>query len=98
MTDITLDRDVMCFVAGTGVVTDATPHRVARASAWLAWEDGQLWCTTPGRRRIPPMAERQDIVREAAHAHGYPGGARLKSLLATRYYWQGLAKDCVQWC
>lgn len=68
-------------------LSDDLGVRVQRAASWLQWDNGQLWNVSEGRRRIPPIAERHTLVEEAAHGHGYPGGGRLKSLLASRYYW-----------
>lgn len=62
------------------------------------WEDGQLWTASGYRRRVPPIAERGVLVHEAAQQLGFPSGAALSPLLAQRYYWNGLTRDCVTLC
>ena len=67
MRDFTLDRALMHMVAGQalGDLEDRDRARCQRSAAWFRW-DGQLWTVTGGERRIPPLAERVQLVREAA--------------------------------
>ena len=67
MRDVTLDRALMHVVAGgaLGDLEDCDRARCQRSAAWFKW-DGQLWTVAGGERRIPPLAERVQLVREAA--------------------------------
>ena len=57
----------MHVVAGgaLGDLEDRDRARCQRSAAWFRW-DGQLWTVAGGERRIPPLAERVQLVREAA--------------------------------
>lgn len=72
--------------------------RISRAASWLMWDGTALWNMVKGRRRIPAVVERRQLVEAAARSLGYPGGRRLRQLLVSRYYWRGLATDCLRWC
>ena len=65
--DVTLDRALMHVVAGgaLGDLEDRDRARCQRSAAWFRW-DGQLWTVAGGERRIPPLAERVQLVRKAA--------------------------------
>ena len=67
MRDVTLDRALMHVVAGGAMedLEDRDRARCRRSAAWFRW-DGQLWTVAGGERRIPPLAERVQLVREAA--------------------------------
>ena len=87
-------------VVGGGEVGDLAEgdrERCRRSAAWFRW-DGQLWTVQGGERRIPPLAERLPIVKEAAQRLGYPHGATLAQLLGQWYYWHGLVSDCIRLC
>ena len=57
----------MHVVAGGAMedLEDRDRARCQRSAAWFMW-DGQLWTVAGGERRIPPLAERVQLVREAA--------------------------------
>ena len=44
---------------------DRDRARCQCSAAWFRW-DGQLWMVAGGERRIPPLAERVQLVLEAA--------------------------------
>ena len=57
----------MHVVAGgaLGDLEDCDRASCQRSAAWFKW-DSQLWTVTGGERRIPLLAERVQLVREAA--------------------------------
>ena len=57
----------MHVVAGGALegLEDRDRARCQRSATWFRW-DGQLWTVAGGERRIPPLAERVQLVREAA--------------------------------
>ncbi len=89
-----------------GVVCGALPlpsttleeKRIAKVAQWFTWEMGKLYLEGKCRRRVPPIGERKRIVLGVAQQLGYPSGHRLMQVLASRYYWKGMAIDCQLWC
>ncbi len=59
---------------------------------------GKLYLEGKCRRCVPPIGERKRIVLDVAQQLGYPSGHRLMQVLASRYYWKGMAIDCQRWC
>ena len=95
-----MDAPLMHVVCGGDLaeLKESDRERCEKVSAWWEWRDGQLW-TAKGRwRRVPPIVKRARLTRAAAESLGFPSGATLAPLLAQRYYWHGLARDCVVLC
>ena len=101
--DIVLDEHLM-----QTVVTREAPavwpllevERCVRAARWLKWSRGALWVCDDvyGERRIPPLWEREALVRYTAMQLGFPHGSRVYCLLRQRYYWANLRRDCIRIC
>jgi hypothetical protein len=75
--DITLDRELMITVvcgSPTETLTEAAKARCRRASKGLVWEDDKLYVTTGLKRQIPPIGDRDQLVKRVAAELGYPGG------------------------
>ena len=84
--DVTLNPRVMRRVI-TGVVDDGLPEaekvRVERAAKCLHWDGVRLYLSAHGvLRRYPALVERRELVYDAAMRLGFPGGRRLRRLLA----------------
>ena len=86
MRDVTLDPRVMRRVV-TGAVDDglhkAYKVRVKWAAKCLHWDGVRLYLSAHGvLRRYPALVERRELVYDAAMRLGFPGGRRLRRLLA----------------
>ena len=81
---MTLDRVAMDAVCGTRPhCLEVAPARARKVANWLRYESGKLWVVTrAGRRRLPPIAERKQIVHDIAERFAFPSGARLAPIVA----------------
>ena len=67
---------------------------VKRASRFL-WVDerGVLWAKHPEtgvERYIPAICEREDLIKEALKAMGFPNGNQLAETLRAQAFWEGM--------
>ena len=90
--DVTLDTAVIDFLARRTLPHDQTMHpRIIRAATKLFCDArGQLWAKDANghpTRRIPPIGERESIVKEAMANLLYPSGERVYQHLRTRLFW-----------
>ena len=97
--DVALDVELMEHLA-TGCLAEDVEvlTRCSRAARFLLLDDeGRLW--SRGKEdtwvEVPPIGSRLAIVRKAHAACGYADGRRLLELMRSRYFWQGMARDCV---
>ena len=86
MRDVTLDVPLMKYLVMKVVPSEKVDKlRVKRASRFL-WVDerGVLWMKHPEtgvERYIPPICEREDLIKEALKAMGFPHGNQLAETL-----------------
>ena len=68
--------------------------RVKSALRFL-WVDerGVLWAKHPEtgvQCYIPPICEREDLIKEALKAMGFPNGNQLAETLRAQVFWEGM--------
>ena len=73
--------------------------RVKRASRFL-WVDerGVLWTKHPETGvecYIPPICEREDLIKEALKAMGFPNSNQLAETLRAQVFWEEMLADCI---
>lgn len=98
MADVTLDAALMKYLY-YGVLPDDVLEceRVVSASKWMSvGSKGELFTVNQdGRlRQVPPISERQGILKEYHLSSGMCSGERLYQIIRQAYYWHGLRGDC----
>ena len=97
--DVTLDMELMNYLVMGALAADMDVLSRCTLAAHFLWLDevGRLW--TQGRGEvwveIPPINSRLDIVRKAHMSLGYSSRARLCELLRSRFFWNGMSRDCL---
>ena len=86
MRDVTLDIPLMKYLVMKEVPSEkADELRVKRASKFLhVNKHGVLWAKHPEtgvERYIPPICKREDLIKEALKAMGFPNGNQLAETL-----------------
>lgn len=90
-----MDVPLMKFLVMKEVPPEkADELRVKRASSFLRVDErGVLWARHPDtgvERYIPPICEREDLIKEALKAMGFPNGNQLAETLRAQVYWEGM--------
>ena len=60
--------------------------------------EGKLWITNPSTGvslLVPPMYQREGIIKEALKQLGFPNGQQLAAALKSLVFWQGMQQDCI---
>ena len=82
------------LVVGEVPTTKVDELRVKRAARFLRVDErGVLWAKHPKTGvecYIPPICEREDLIKEALKAMGYPNGNQLAESLRAQVFWEGL--------
>ena len=70
-------------------------RRIAKRAPAYQWQDGQLVrkLLDGSTRRVPPPAERPDIIRRTHELAGHFGTKRTMHLLTQQYYWPHIKAD-----
>eukprot|EP00877_Chromochloris_zofingiensis_P012904 jgi/Chrzof1/7868/Cz02g39130.t1 len=83
----------------TGVIPDdvspAERKRVAKRMTMYRWQNGTLLrvLTDGSLKTVPPIADRDDLIRQVHESCGHWGEKRTVHLVSTRYCWKGLYSD-----
>ena len=97
--DILLDEQLMTYLGGGALPLDRDKkQRVLHAANFVEMRNRRVWIHNPRtgtKREVPPMHEREEIIRQTLKALGFPHGHQLYEALKPRYFWMGMRKDCI---
>ena len=94
--DIWNDGAVLRYLQ-LGSTPPGTPQseeaRIKRRASAYSWRDGKLYrqFRQGGQREVPPPQTRRQLVEETHQRTGHWGAKRTAALLATSYWWAGMA-------